>query len=516
MKPINKISKSLLLVAGLTIVFSSCDKTVSEPLKEAYLPASLDEKAGTWKPYILTSSSEVVVAAPKAANDAAYIKELDSLKNKILPAITTSNKDAIAYWGAGAVYRWNEIARELAARYNIPPASNAEGKYPVPDAANPTADPKFPFANPPYTARALAYLSVAQYDALVSAWNYKYKYNRKAPSKNDAGISPLLPISDLPSYPSEDAVVAGASYTILIAMFPGEVSFLDSKLAESKNARVWAGANVPSDISAGDALGKAVGAKIMAKAKVDGMSAANNQALTAGMIESAKGRGIKETWLSQESPIRPPMLPNYGAVATWNFDKATMAQIRPAIPYVVGSAEFEKDLDELKSVQNKQTREQARIANYWADGAGSYTPPGHWSRTAAISGHDAKFSEVRMARTLALVSTAMMDAGIACWDTKFYYYTPRPQQFGLKTSVGLPNFPSYTSGHSTFSAAAATVLSNIFPSDASKFDAQAQEASNSRVYGLIHYRVDCSMGLLHGKKIGEYAIARGKADGSGL
>ena len=516
MKVINKISKSLLLITGLSIVFGSCEKAIHEPVIEAYISANLDEKADTWKPYILTSSSEVIVAAPKAASDAAYLKELDSLKNKILPTLSNTNKDAVAYWGAGSVYRWNEIARELAARYNVPPASTADGKYLVPDATNPLADPKFPFANPPYTARALAYLSVAQYDALVSAWNYKYKYNRKAPSKNDASISTLLPVSDLPSYPSEDAVVAGASYTILVAMFPGEVPYLDAKLAEAKNARIWAGTNVPSDITAGDALGKAVGAKIMAKAKVDGMSTANNQALTAGMIEAAKGRGIKDIWLSQETPVRPPMLPNYGAVTTWNFDKATMAQIRPAMPFVVGSAEFEKELDELKSIQKNQTREQARIANYWADGAGSYTPPGHWHRAAANAAHNAKFSEVRMARTLALVGTALMDAGIACWETKCYYYTPRPQQFGLKTSVGLPNFPSYTSGHSTFSSAGATVLANIFPNDASKFDAQAKEASNSRVYGLIHFRVDCEMGLVHGKKIGDYAIARGKADGSGL
>jgi hypothetical protein len=109
-----------------------------------------------------------------------------------------------------------------------------------------------------------------------------------------------------------------------------------------------------------------------------------------------------------------------------------------------------------------------------------------------------------------------MDAGIACWDTKYYYYTPRPQQFGLKTSVGLPNFPSYTSGHSTFSSAAATVLGFIFPEKAKEFEKYALEASNSRIFGLIHFRIDCELGLDHGKKIGEYAIERGKSDGSGL
>ena len=165
--------KTLLLIALVTVLGTSCDKTLDLEVAEAYIPADLDINASNWKTYVLTSNSEVVVSAPKATSDPAYLKELDSLKNKIYPALTPANKDAIAYWGAGAVYRWNEIARELAAKYNVPPASNAEGKYPVPDAANPLADPMFPFANPPYTARALAYLNVAQYDALVTAWSYK-------------------------------------------------------------------------------------------------------------------------------------------------------------------------------------------------------------------------------------------------------------------------------------------------------------------------------------------------------
>lgn len=509
------IFKSIGLFLGFTILFSSCDKTVDEPTTEAYLPSSLDLNAGSWKTYVLSSAEEFSVVEPKASTSTEYQAELTALKSA-MTSVSAENKKAIAYWGAGAAFRWNEIARELAANYNQPPASNAEGKYPVPDATKPLADPRFPFANPPYVSRALAYLSVAQYDALVSAWKYKTKYNRKAPSKNDASISPSLPVSDLPSYPSEDAVVAAASYTILAAMFPGEIPFLDAKLAEAKNARIWAGMNVQSDITAGEALGKAVAAKVMSKAKTDGMGAANNQALTAGMIENAKKLGVKNPWVSQETPARPPMLPNFGSVATWNFDKATMISIRPAIPYLEDTKEFQNDIAELNELNKNQTREQARIANYWADGPGSYTPPGHWHRTAANAAFDAKYSEVRMARTLALVGTALMDAGIACWDTKYYYYTPRPQQFGLKTSVGLPNFPSYTSGHSTFSSAAATVLGYIFPSKASEFDTYAKEASNSRVYGLIHYRVDCEMGLVHGKKIGDYAISRAKADGSGL
>lgn len=508
-----KILFNLIMVAGFLII--SCNKEIQDPTAPAYLANSLDDKAGTWKPYMLANTSEIVVPDPKPVTDATYLKELDSLKNFYAPNLTSANKDAVNYWGAGAVYRWNEIARELCARYNLPPASNAEGKYPVPDAANPLADPRFPFANPPYASRALAYMTVAQYDALISAWNYKFKFNRKAPYKNDPTIQPLLPATDLPSYPSDAATVAAASYTVLIAMFPGEVPFLNAKLAECKNASLWAAMNTSSDIAAGDALGRAVAAKVMARAKTDGMAAANNQALTAGMIEAAKGRGIINPWVSQEAPLRPPMLPNYGAVQTWNFDKAALAAMRPVLPYVVGSPQFEKDLNELRDIQKNQTREQARIANFWADGAGSYTPGAHWHRYAAQEGFNAKFSEVRMARLMALMGTVEMDAGIACWETKYYYYTPRPQQFGLKTSVGLPNFPAYTSGHSTFSSAGATVLGYVFPDQAAKFNALALEASSSRIYGLIHYRVDCELGLTHGKAIAQYAINRGKADGSG-
>ncbi len=482
-------------------------------LDKPYVPANVDVGAGSWKSFLVGTPSSLRIALPTLVTDAAYLKELDSLKSKVIPSLTSVQRQAVQYWGAGAVLRWNEIARELSARYNQPPAANAAGIYPVPNAANPLADPRFPFANPPYTARALAYLSVAQYDALIAAWKFKYQYNRKAPFEVDPSIKPLLPITSLPTYPSEDAVVAQASYVILLAMFPGEGPFLAAKLAEAKNVRLWAGMNVGSDVRAGETLGAAVAAIVMERAKSDGMSAANNQTIVPDLISHAKSIGIVNPWGSQEIPPRPPMLPNYGMLKTFNFDRATMVSIRPGLPYLEGSPEFKKDLAELELIKKNQTRSQAALANYWGDGVGSYTPPGHWHRYACQAGVEAKYSEVRMARMLAYVGTALMDAGIACWDTKYFYYSPRPQQFGLKTSVGLPNFPSYTSGHSTFSFAAATVLGDFFPAKSGLFLVYAKEASDSRIFGMIHFRVDCTMGALHGKLIGEYAVKRAKGDG---
>lgn len=505
----------LMAVCLSAALLWSCSKTVDEPVAGINSPSSLDENAGNWKPYVLASSGEIAVAQPAGATTDDYKNELKKLKETV-DAVTAQQRERVNYWGAGAVYRWNEIGRELAARYNTPPASTPDGKYPLPDAANPLKDPKFPFANPPYTAHALAYLSVAQYDALVAAWNYKFKYNRKAPSKNDASIKTLLPVSELPSYPSEDAVVAEASCAILKAMFPGEVPYLEAKLAEHKSSRMWAGMNVESDITAGAELGKAVGAKIMARARTDKMGAANNQAQTAAMIANARKIGVTEPWVSQEFPPRPPMLPTYGFVKPWNFDSATVVALRPEAPPVIGGPEFQKDMNELLDIAKNQTREQARIASFWSDGVGSYTPPGHWHRKGAALCHENKYSEVRTARTLALLGTTMQDAGICCWDVKYYYYYPRPNQMNskIKTSVGLPNFPSYTSGHSTFSGAAAEVLAHIFPDKKKEVDDMAAEASISRIYGLIHYRFDCEVGLSSGHKIGSYAVQRAKTDGA--
>ena len=84
----------------------------------------------------------------------------------------------------------------------------------------------------------------------------------------------------------------------------------------------------------------------------------------------------------------------------------------------------------------------------------------------------------------------------------------------IKTLTGIPNFPSYISGHSTFSGAAATILGYIIPARASAYSAMAAEASLSRLYGGIHYRSDCAIGLTTGQAVGNYAITRAKADGA--
>jgi hypothetical protein len=81
--------------------------------------------------------------------------------------------------------------------------------------------------------------------------------------------------------------------------------------------------------------------------------------------------------------------------------------------------------------------------------------------------------------------------------------------------MGLPNFPSYTSGHSTFSAAAAEVLSYVFPDGRVYFESQRDEAGISRLYGGIHYRSDIEIGIEHGRRVGGYTVRFARLDGAG-
>jgi membrane-associated phospholipid phosphatase len=110
----------------------------------------------------------------------------------------------------------------------------------------------------------------------------------------------------------------------------------------------------------------------------------------------------------------------------------------------------------------------------------------------------------------------MMDAAIACWDAKYLHFNPRPSQMDpqIRTHTGMPNFPAFVSGHSTFSAAASTYLSHVLPANAAGFEAMAKEASLSRLYGGIHYRSDCEKGFELGKRVGAFAVNRAIADGA--
>jgi hypothetical protein len=516
-----------MLFFALVLLPISCKDVSTKEVLTAQTPANIDPNAGSWKYSVLTNANITALApaVPAAITSDAYKAELVKIKD-LQSKLTATQRQAIDYWKVGGVLRWNQIFRELVARYNLPPAPNPDGSYPAPNAENPFQDPAFPFSNPPYAARAYSYVSVAQYEALKVAWYYKYQtaYNRPAPSKVDSGIQALMPQTDLPGYPNEEAVMSGAAADLLKALFPAAVEEITVKAGQQRNAVLWAGKATDSDIAAGLALGKAVAALFITRAGGDGMGAAvGTKPQWDALNANATSRG-DIAWISQDLPPRPPMLPFFGRAANggpgvkcWSMTAQNIVDARPAAPPLASSSEMEKDLAELRDYAKNIDRDRVAIVHRWADGVGTYTPPGHWNDIAEEHIRDANYSEVRAARAFALINMALHDAAVACWDTKYFYFSARPSQLdaSIKTTTGLPNFPSYVSGHSTFSASAATVLGYLFPGKAAEFSAMANEASMSRVYSAIHYRRDCTAGLELGAKVAGYTVNFASTDGAG-
>lgn len=517
------------ILIALVIVATGCDKEIpmNQELK-TLTPESVDEGAKDWNLLLVTDmATQTPCPQPVDITTDGYKNELAAVK--VLQANLTDNqRKIIEYWSAGGVLRWNEILRGLVAKYNLPPAPLPNGTYPAPDAENPFGDPNFPFANPPYAARAYSYVTAAQFEALKITWRYKYQYNRPAPYTTDTGIQSLMPKSTLPSYPSEEAVMSTVNAEVLKMMFPAAVEEITLKAAEQRNAALWSGKAVASDITAGLNLGKAVAAVFTARARTDGMSTAiGNKDLWAALKKHTEDVVKQKAWQSLETPPRPPMLPffglrsfndvNYG-VKAWMMTNQQIIDERPDMPPPTSSEEMAKEVEEVKYYSKNVTRERLAIVHKWADGAGTYTPPGHWDEIASHYVEAANMSEVRAARVFAYLNMVLHDAAVGCWETKYFYFNPRPSQMdpSIKTATGVPNFPAYTSGHSTFSGAAASVLSYLFPEGANYFDQEAQEASLSRMYGGIHYRSDCQEGLDHGKRIAQYTIDYAKGDGADI
>jgi hypothetical protein len=266
-----------------------------------------------------------------------------------------------------------------------------------------------------------------------------------------------------------------------------------------KSRGIWAGANFRSDIEAGDAIGRASARKVIDRAKADGSDAIWNGTLPTGPGYWTGSDPVRQLW---------------GRVKAWLI--SNVSQVRPLPPPSVDSKEFKEALKEMRAISDNRTAEQLEIAKRWSDGAGTYTPPGHWNEIACKLIMEEGLNELRSARALALMNMAVMDAGICCWDAKYYYCEIRPWQVDpeITTPVGKPNFPSYTSGHSSFSSAAAEVLSYLFPNKKSWINSAADEAGVSRLYGGIHYRFDIDAAAEGGRKIGLMAVERGRTDGS--
>ncbi|PKQ43654.1 vanadium-dependent haloperoxidase [Confluentibacter flavum] len=510
-----KHNKYLLISLAVVFFLISCEKDLPTFLSyENYVFSSTDEDGGTWKPILINSGDEIIISAPSDVTSAEYLQELSDLKQEVSKR-SNAEEQALEYWTDNPTIRWNEITLELIAKYNIIPGPNADGTYTLPNPNNPTGPPAFPFAHPPYAVRVLAYLSVAQFDGLITAWHYKYTYNRLAPFKQDSEIKYAYADNNIPSYPSDGAVLASVSKKILTAMFPLEAEYLEAKEAEHLRSLLLSGGYVESDIEAGKIIGNEIATKALERAATDGMKNAQTPKPVSDSIAAAAFDRFGWKWINKELPQRPVGLtPLYGKVKMWNVPNVELT--RPIPPPNLDSQEYMADVEILKDYANNLTTERRRIANFWQDGLGTYTPPGHWNEFTKKFIVKYKLNPLRSARTFAYINMAMMDGGISCWDAKYYYHYPRPIQTieGFKTIAGTPNFPSYTSGHSVFSAAGAEVLAYIFPQEATLVRDWAEEAAMSRVYGGIHWTFDAYIGTEQGIDVAQYTVDVAAVDGA--
>jgi PAP2 superfamily len=204
--------------------------------------AQVEPKAGTWKTHVLTSGSELrLPPPPDASTTQAELAELRTLAAQRDAAA----RDQISYWDAGwPGYRWTELGM-------------SEGLMRISTVG--------PFGN----YRLVTLLGVAMYEATVAAWDSKYAYSRPRPNQADPALVTAVAIPASPSYPSEHAVVAGAAATVLAYLMPQDAQLFMHQAEAAARSRVLAGVQYPSDSKAGLELGRAVGAKVVERAKQD-------------------------------------------------------------------------------------------------------------------------------------------------------------------------------------------------------------------------------------------------------
>jgi len=317
-------------------------------------------------------------------------------------------------------------------------------------------------------SRILTYLSVAQYRAVSAA-------------QLSAGTA---------KPPSLSAAVASASAVVLNSFFPLDTAATDAQLKADLAIAPPPSLN-KEDIASGAELGRTIGFAVTAQASSDNYLVATVSAPPTG----------PDKWAPSPAAIVRSL---YG---TRPFFLTSPSQFRAPTPPVVGSAQFLTGLTEVRTISDTRTAAQTAIAVNWNTSSGPFTA-GALNRIADSLVQDKHIGELESARILAFANVAAFDAQIACWDSKFAYWYPRPSQMdkAITMPIALPNHPSYPSGHSCMTGSFLGVVSDALPSEKSKLDAMVDEAGMSRVYGGIHYRFDIDAGRDIGRAVAVLAL----------
>jgi hypothetical protein len=319
---------------------------------------------------------------------------------------------------------------------------------------------------PPLFARAYALVSVACADGITAGAR---------------GNRPASP---------DGCIVGAAASEVLLDLFPAQRDAVEAALAEE--ARLAAGEG-PQAVLRGLTLGRIAGRVAVRRAHRDGADTPFT-----GTMPTGDG-----TWTGTN-----PVLPACGSWRTWIVTSG--AEFPAAPPYAFGSPEDLADVQAVIDAAAALTPEQVAIVHKWADGS----PPAIWNEMLNREIAVRRLGAAEASRAHAFANMAMADAFVTCWASKYLYWVARPNQRipGFTTVVPTPNFPTYTSGHSTISGAVGEVLAALFPDKASFFRSEADEAARSRLWGGIHFPHDNDEGLAVGRRLGLKVVARLRAD----
>jgi PAP2 superfamily/Bacterial Ig-like domain len=367
-------------------------------------------------------------------------------------------------------------------------------------------------STPEFASRALGMESLAVFD-VVSAIDGTpgYLVNMSAPSDADV-----------------NAAVAQAAHDVLAYLFPDQKASFDAQLGSTLAA--IANGQGKTD---GIAFGQAVAAKIIALRANDGW---NVNILDEGSTAVGQWQPTAPSYLTAQNPQWANLTP---------FALTSPDQFTPSGPPALTSQAYADAVNKTQSLgaanSTTRTADETQIANFWKDGSGTHTPPGQWNDIADQIAQQQGSSLAATARLLAELDVAEADAAITAWNTKYTYNTWRPDtaiqnanEIGNPGITADPNwqpliidppFPEYISGHSTFSAAAADILSSFFGAsfafsytDSSlgslpgvtrsftSFEQAAQEAGESRIYGGIHFEFSNQDGQTAGQNVGDWVL----------
>ncbi len=248
----------------------------------------------------------------------------------------------------------------------------------------------------------------------------------------------------------------------------------------------------------------------------------------------------------QPTPIdfAPALEPNWRFMRPMTLKSAGQFSPGGKLTYsMLKSSLFYKNVNEVYKIGNTLDSVKRSIALYWDDnpnisverGHFNYflhkvSPAGHWVMITKQACLEKNVSLHKASQAYALVTIAMFDGFIACWDEKFKTDLIRPVTVikryineKWEPLIQTPPFPEFTSGHAVVSNAAATVLTQLFgenysftdnteipfgirPRTFPSFLEAAKESSMSRVYGGIHYPETARISGIQGRQIGQYVL----------